>query len=52
MELGGGPSSTPPIAEDDGAASTVLKLKGLPYSATEQNIREFFDVFDVSWRGT
>jgi hypothetical protein len=32
----------------DGAESCVLKLKGLPYSAGESAIREFFAGYNVS----
>ncbi len=45
-------SPTPVAPEDpwEGAESSVLKLKGLPYSASEQAIREFFAGYSVSFR--
>ena len=41
---GAGPSQIAPGAE---GSSCVLKLKGLPYRASEQEIRDFFEGFEV-----
>jgi hypothetical protein len=37
-----------PKASSSAAESAVLKLKGLPYITTEQQILEFFQGFNVS----